>query len=84
MREVTLLGRPGCCLCDDARALLERVRERHAFTLVEVDIERDEQLLAAHLERIPVVLIDGVEAFSLFVSEPELVRLVTEPRTPVE
>ena len=71
-REVVLFGRQGCCLCDDARVVLERVRSEHPFTLTERDIERDEQLLRAYLERIPVVTIDGVEAFELFVNEAEL------------
>ncbi len=74
MSTVVLYGREGCCLCDDARAVLERVRRRHAFDLKERDIDRDEDLLRAYLERIPVVTIDGVEAFELFVDEPELER----------
>ena len=72
--EVVLYGRPGCCLCDDARELLVRVRSSHPFSLDERDIESDDALLRAYLERIPVVTIDGVEAFELFVDEHELVR----------
>jgi glutaredoxin len=74
MSRVVLYGREGCCLCDDARAVLERVRRRRGFELEERDIERDESLLRAYLERIPVVTIDGVEAFELFVDESELER----------
>ena len=51
MSVVVLYGRPGCCLCDDARALLERVRADLPFELVERDIERDEALLRAYLEQ---------------------------------
>ena len=69
MREVILYGREGCCLCDDAREVLLRVRSRHPFAFDERDIEQDEALLRAYLERIPVVEIDGVEAFELFVDE---------------
>ena len=74
MTTVVLYGRPGCCLCDDARSVLERVRSRRPFELSEVDIDGDDALLRAYLERIPVVTIDGVEAFKLFVDEPELER----------
>ena len=74
MRTVVLYGRPGCCLCDDARSVLERVRSGRPFELSEVDIEGDDALLRAYLERIPVVTIDGVEAFELFVNESELER----------
>ena len=74
MRSVILYGRPGCCLCADARAILERVRRRRPFAFAERDIDEDEALLRAYLERIPVVTIDGAEAFELFVDEAELER----------
>jgi glutaredoxin len=73
-REVVLYGRDGCCLCDDARALLMKVRAEQPFDFAERDIDRDEGLLHRYLERIPVVTIDGAEAFELFVDESELRR----------
>jgi glutaredoxin len=76
MSTVVLYGREGCCLCDEAREVLERVRRRRPFLLEERDIDRDDALLRAYLERIPVVTIDGVEAFELFVDETELERRV--------
>ncbi len=76
MKNVVLYTRPGCCLCDEARSVLERVRHRHRFDLQECDIEQDEALLRAYLERIPVVTIDGVEAFELTVGEAELERVL--------
>jgi glutaredoxin len=63
-----LYGRPGCHLCDDARATLERVG--HPFE--EVDIEADDALLARYLERIPVVALDGTELYDYFVDEADL------------
>jgi glutaredoxin len=74
MREVVLYGRPGCHLCDEARAVLERVRAELPFALVECDIEQDEALLRAYLERIPVVALDGEELFDYVVDERELRR----------
>jgi glutaredoxin len=74
MRTVTLYGRAGCHLCDDARAVLERVRAARPFALEEVDIERDDELFRRYLERIPVVAIDGEELFDLFVDEHDLVQ----------
>jgi hypothetical protein len=74
MRTVVLYGRDGCCLCDDARDVLLRVRARHPFVLEDRDIDLDEALLRVYLERIPVVTIDGVEQFELFVDEAELER----------
>jgi glutaredoxin len=72
--EITLYSRPGCHLCDDARAVLERLRGELPFTLTERDIERDPELHRAYLERIPVVAIDGEEVFDFFVDEAELRR----------
>jgi glutaredoxin len=72
VRRVVLYGRPGCCLCDDARKVLLRAREQQTFSLEDRNIDADEDLLRAYLERIPVVTIDGVEAFELFVDPAEL------------
>ena len=74
MSVVTLYGRPGCHLCDDAREVLERVRAERPFTLREVDIERDDELLRRYLERIPVVSVDGEELFDFHVDEQALRR----------
>ncbi|MFL5820183.1 MAG: glutaredoxin family protein [Solirubrobacteraceae bacterium] len=79
---VTLYGKADCHLCDDARAVLERVRCDHPFELVERDITTDDALHRLYLERIPVVLIDGEEAFALFVEEPELRRRLARVNRP--
>jgi glutaredoxin len=71
---ITLYTRPGCHLCDDARAVLESVRTEHPFELRELDISADDALHRAYLERIPVVEIDGEEAFEYFVDAAELRR----------
>jgi hypothetical protein len=80
MRTVVLYGRAGCCLCDDAREVLERVRAQAPFVLEERDIETDGALHAAYLERIPVVTIDGREEFELLVDEDEFTRRLLAPR----
>ena len=74
MVAVTLYGRPGCHLCDDARTALERVRAELPFELREVDITADDDLHRRYLERIPVVEVDGEELFQFFVDEDELRR----------
>jgi len=73
MSVVTLYGRPGCHLCDEARSGLERLRRDGAgFELVEVDIETDERLHRELLELIPVVEVDGERACELYL-EPRAV-----------
>ncbi len=76
MTEVVLYGKAGCCLCDDAKAAIEAVRARKPFDLTEVDVALDPVLHARYGERIPVVAVDGVEAFELGVDAAELERLV--------
>jgi glutaredoxin len=66
--RIVLYGRPGCHLCDDARDVLLAVGE----PFEEVDVESDDELLKRYLERIPVVAVDGVEAFDFFVDEEAL------------
>ena len=72
MRTVTLYGRPGCHLCDDARDVLQRLRARFPFVLEERDITADDALHRRYLERIPVIALDGEELFDFFVDEPAL------------
>jgi glutaredoxin len=71
---VTFYTKPDCHLCDEARTVLERVRREVPFELHERDITLDDALHRRYLERIPVVAIDGQEAFELFVDEAGLRR----------
>ena len=66
--SLLLYGRAGCHLCDEARAVLQRIG--HPFE--EVDIEADDELLARYLVRIPVIALDGAELYDFFVDEADL------------
>ena len=79
MAEVTLYGKPGCCLCDDARAALASVREAVDFELREVDVSTDPALHRRYGERIPVVAIDGADAFELRLDPAELRARLERP-----
>ena len=72
MKTVTLYTRPGCHLCDEARAKLETLRARHEFEIREVNIETDDALHAAYLERIPVICLDGEHVSDYFLDESTL------------
>jgi Glutaredoxin-like domain (DUF836) len=72
VKTVVFYGRPDCHLCENALFVVRRVRTRVEFALEQVDIESDDALFTRYLERIPVVTIDGNEAFELFVDEHEL------------
>jgi glutaredoxin len=71
---LTLYGKPGCHLCDDARAAVERVTARRDVPLEQVDISRDPVLYKRYGERIPVLEIDGETVFEFFVDEVVLER----------
>jgi glutaredoxin len=70
--RITLYGRDGCHLCDEARAVLERIGE----PFDEIDIESDDELHKRYLERIPVITLDGEELYDFFVDEQDLRRRV--------
>jgi hypothetical protein len=69
---LTLYGKPGCHLCDDARAAVERVSARRGVPVEQVDVSGDPVLYARYGERIPVVEIDGETVFEFFVNEAVL------------
>jgi glutaredoxin len=81
MTQVTLYGKPGCHLCEEAHAVVVAVRERRPFELEEVDITRDPALEARYRERIPVVAIDGREALELVIEATELERCLASMAT---
>ena len=57
--RVTLYSRPGCHLCDDARAIIERVCAEVGTSYVEVSIDDDPALQERFGEEIPVTFVDG-------------------------
>jgi glutaredoxin len=66
---ITLYGKPGCHLCQDARATVKRVIVGSDVVLEEVDVTLDPVLFASYGERIPVVEVDGEEVFEYVVDE---------------
>ncbi len=59
MSRVRLLSKPGCHLCDDARAVIEAVCAELGVSYDEVDISRDAALRDEYGEQIPVTFVDG-------------------------
>ena len=74
MRRVVLYGKPGCHLCEEARAAVAEARARATFELEEVDITTDPGLNREYGERIPVLAVDGEELFEFHVDAEELTR----------
>ena len=57
--RVVLLGRPGCHLCDEARAVVARVAADLGVAWAEQSIDDDPELLRRYAEQIPVTFVDG-------------------------
>ena len=74
--NVIIYSRPGCHLCDEAKTAILSAGCSDQFTLEEINIESDPELLRKYQYDIPVVTIDGVEAFRHRVKTEEFKRLI--------
>ncbi len=70
--RITLIGRPGCHLCDEARAVIVRVANDLGIDWEERSLDDDEVLREQYAEQIPVTLVDGRQHDFWRVSEPRL------------
>jgi glutaredoxin-like protein DUF836 len=75
---ITLLSRPGCHLCDEARAVIERVAADLAVPWTERDITQSDDDLREYADMIPVTLIDGVQHDFWRVDERRLRQALAE------
>ena len=85
MIALTLYSRPGCHLCDDMKAIVDRVIRSMAtpvtpIEIVEVDISTDPELEARYGLEIPVLLVNGKKAAKVRVKEEDLRRLLGSGR----
>ncbi len=63
MITIEIMTKSGCCLCDDAREIIEQVIAEIPVEIKMTDIASDPELLERYKEKIPVVLINGKESF---------------------
>ena len=61
--HVIVYSRPGCHLCEDAKAAILSAGCSDEFVLEEINIESDGELLRKYKYDIPVIMIDGIESF---------------------
>ena len=61
--KVIIYSKPNCHLCEEAKAVMREAGCSDLFTIEEVNIETDPELLARYRYDIPVIIIDGTEAF---------------------
>jgi len=81
MIALTLYSRPGCHLCNDMKAVVERVARTSTPvpTIEVIDISSDPELEALYGLEIPVLLVNGKKAAKYRVTEEGLRRMLTQP-----
>ena len=72
--KVEIYSKDDCHLCDEAKAVLLKVRDEFPFEFSDKDITRDEKIFAEFKEQIPIVFINGRKAFKFRVDEGDLRR----------
>lgn len=74
--NVVIYSKPGCCLCDKAKAILLKVQAEIPFAMQEIDISQNQVLFEKYKYLIPVVAIDGQDIFVSKVSEFRLRKVL--------
>jgi hypothetical protein len=77
--DVRLYVKPGCHLCEDAAAALDRLRSRYPHRLATVDIASEPSLLQRYGQRIPVLVV-GKREYAAPLFEATLERALAELR----
>lgn len=80
MPRVTLVTKPGCHLCQDARAIVARVTEELGESFEEIDILQRPDLMQRWAEEIPVTLVDGRQHDFWRVNEERLRAALVQPK----
>ena len=63
MITIEVMTKKDCCLCDDAKKIIEQIIVEFSAELKMTDIKSDSELFERYKEKIPVVLINGIESF---------------------
>ena len=78
MISLTIYSRSGCHLCDEMKAIVQRVARSAPgpIRIEEIDISTDPDLEARYGVEIPVLFVDGKKAAKYRVTEDELRRIL--------
>jgi len=74
--HVIIYSRPGCHLCEEAKEAMRTATCEGEYTLEEVNIENDPELLERYKDDIPVITFNGVETFRHRVAPEEFRRRI--------
>jgi len=73
---ITICSKPDCHLCDRAKEVIERCRQKVDFAVEIIDVSQNPELLERYRDDIPVILLDGHEIARHFVRERKLLELL--------
>lgn len=79
MVEVVLYSKPGCCLCEEVKAQIRKLARDHHFEWRELNILEDPDLRDRFAEKVPVVFINGQQAFEYTLDEKEFLKRLRAP-----
>jgi glutaredoxin len=84
MISLTMYSRPGCHLCDEMMATIERAAPGAGLTVEVIDISTDPTLEARYGLEIPVLMVNGKKAAKYRIAEAELIQLLKARRANLE
>jgi len=70
---ITLIGRPGCHLCERAHDAIRQVVDQTDVRFEELSLLDDPQLMSKYSEEIPVILVNG-KVHDFFKVDPDRLR----------
>jgi glutaredoxin len=78
--KLTLYSRKDCCLCDDMKAVINKVAANLPLEVDEIDVDSSSELQKKFGNDVPVLCIDGRKAFKHRMTAAELTRKLTRKR----
>jgi len=78
--ELTIISREGCHLCDVVHRIARHLQTEYAFEIKKVAADAYPTLLVLYGEKVPVILIDGIECCSGKITEGVLRRAIKRAR----
>ena len=79
---MSVVTRRGCHLCEDAESVVDQLSRELGFSWDAVDVDQSSQLLDTYGDRVPVILLDGVEHGYWRVEEDRLRQALDQPARP--
>ncbi|WP_455378894.1 glutaredoxin family protein, partial [Petrachloros mirabilis] len=74
--KVTIFSRPDCHLCDVISRMAHAIQQEFPFDIEKVSVQESQALVERYGDRVPVVMIEGIEYCSGKITEGDLRRAI--------